>query len=173
MTDDNKTGWKTFVEEMEVSGKHLLAEINRLIAEGNVRKLVVKSDDGHVFLTVPLTAGAVAGGILTLGAPWLAILAAVAGLVANVKLEVTRDEAPPAEAFTKTDAPAPIPPETHHLPQGPPGLGQLKGQRDLALALFVCDARDLELDVSQVATTNGWRMMVLSLSAETRRGSLR
>jgi hypothetical protein len=111
MTDDNKTNWKTFVEEVEVSGKQLLAEINRLIAEGNVRKLVVKSDDGHVFLTVPLTAGAVAGGILTLGAPWLAILAAVAGLVANVKLEITRDETPPAEAFTKTEAPAPIPPE--------------------------------------------------------------
>jgi hypothetical protein len=114
MTDDNKTNWKTFVEEVEVSGKHLLAEINRLIAEGNVRKLVVKSDDGHVFLTLPLTAGAVAGGILTLGAPWLAILAAVAGLVAKVKLEVTRDEAPPTEAFTKSDNPAPSPPESQH-----------------------------------------------------------
>jgi len=107
MTDDNKAGWKTFVEEVEVSGKHLLAEINRLIAEGNIRKLVVKSDDGHVFLTVPLTAGAVAGGILTLGAPWLAVLAAVAGLVAKVKVEVTRDEAPPA-------SPAPIPSEGQH-----------------------------------------------------------
>ena len=114
MTDDPKAAWKTFVEEMEVSGKHLLSEINRLIAEGNVRKLVVKTDDGHVFLTIPLTAGAVAGGILTLGAPWLAILAAVAGLVANIKLEVTRDEPPPTEAFTKTDNPAPVPPEMKH-----------------------------------------------------------
>ena len=114
MTEDTKTAWKNLVEEVEVSGKHLLAEINRLLAEGNVRKLVVKSDDGHVFLTVPLTAGAVAGGILTLGAPWLAILAAVAGLVAKVKLEITRDEAPPAEAFTKTDNPAPIPSDVQH-----------------------------------------------------------
>ena len=110
MNTDTKTAWKTFVEEIEVSGKHLLDEINRLVAEGNVRKLVVKTDDGHVFLTIPLTAGAVAGGILTLGAPWLAILAAVAGLVANIKLEVTRDTAPPADAFTKTDNPAPMPP---------------------------------------------------------------
>lgn len=112
MTENNP--WKTFVEEVDVSSKHLLSEINRLIGEGNVRKLVVKSDDGHVFLTVPLTAGAVAGGILALGAPWLAILAAVAGLVAKVKLEITRDEAPPAEAFTKTDSPAPIPPKQQH-----------------------------------------------------------
>ena len=114
MTDDPKTAWKTFVEELEVSGKHLLAEINRLIAEGNVRKLVVKSDDGHVFLTIPLTAGAVAGGILTLGAPWLAILAAVAGLVAKVKLEVTRDEAPAVETLPKAEAPAAAAPETTH-----------------------------------------------------------
>ena len=64
--DDTKKAWKSFAEEMEVSSKHLLTEIHRLIAEGNVRKLVVKSDDGHVFLTIPLTAGAVAGGILTL-----------------------------------------------------------------------------------------------------------
>ena len=115
MNNDTKTSWKSFVEEIEVSGKHLIGEINRLIADGNVRKLVVKTDDGHVFLTLPLTAGAVAGGILTLGAPWLAILAAVAGLVAKIKLEVTRDTAPPPEAFTKTDNPAPMPPtESQH-----------------------------------------------------------
>ena len=91
MTEEPKNAWKTFVEEIEVSGHHLLAEINRLIGEGNVRKLIVKTDDEHVFLTIPLTAGAVAGGILTLGAPWLAILAAVAGVMAKVKLEIVRD----------------------------------------------------------------------------------
>jgi hypothetical protein len=105
MTEEPKNAWKTFVEEIEVSGQHLLAEINRLIAEGNVRKLVVKTDDGHVFLTIPLTAGAVAGGILTVGAPWLAVLAAIAGVVAKVKLEVVRDaeETAKADATTKTD----------------------------------------------------------------------
>jgi Domain of unknown function (DUF4342) len=105
MNDQSKTAWKTFAEEIEVSGKHLLAEINRLIAEGNVRKLVIKSDDGHVFLTIPLTAGAVVGGILTLGAPWLAVLAAVAGLVANVKIEITRD-VPTEDASAGAEKPA-------------------------------------------------------------------
>lgn len=96
MTDETKSPWKTLVEEVEVSGQHLLAEINKLIAEGNVRKLIVKTDDGHIFLTIPLTAGAVAGGVLTLGAPWLALLAAVAGIVARVKIEVVRDVDPAA-----------------------------------------------------------------------------
>lgn len=98
MTDE-KNAWKTFVEEVEVSGQHLLGEINKLIAEGNVRKLVIKSDDGEIFLTIPLTAGAVAGGVLALGAPWLALLAAVAGLVARIKIEVVREA-----AGTDTDA---------------------------------------------------------------------
>ena len=94
---DPKTAWKTFAEDIEVSGQHLLAEINRLIAEGNVRKLIVKTADDRVFLTIPLTAGAVAGGILTLGAPWLAVIAAVAGLVTRVHIEVVRDTEEPAD----------------------------------------------------------------------------
>jgi hypothetical protein len=101
MAEDKKSNWQTFVEEVEISGQHLLTEVNRLIAEGNVRKLVVKTDDGSVFLTIPLTAGVVAGGVLTLGAPWLAILAALAGVVAHVKLEIVR------ERETKEDAPSP------------------------------------------------------------------
>ncbi len=107
MDDEPKTAWKSFIEEIEVSGHQLLSEINRLVAEGNVRKLVVKTDDGRVFLTIPLTAGALAGGILTLGAPWLAMLAAVAGLVAKVKVEITRDAPPDAGEKPPTETQAP------------------------------------------------------------------
>ena len=110
MDEKGNSTWQAVHEEIQTTGAHLFKEIHRLIAEGNVRKLVVKSSDGHVYLTIPLTAGAVAGGILTLGAPWLAILAALAGLIADVKIEVTREAPPPADAFTKTDNPAPIPP---------------------------------------------------------------
>jgi len=96
MDDDNrKNGWKTFTEEIEVTGQQLLETINGLIAEGNVHKLNIKSETGDVYLSVPLTGGAVAGGILVLGAPWLALIAGVAGLLARVKLEVVRVEPPP------------------------------------------------------------------------------
>lgn len=115
MDDKSKSTWQDVREEVRTTGSHLLNEIHRLIAEGNVRTIVVKSSDGHVYLTVPLTAGAIAGGLVTLGAPWLAVLAAIASLVADVQIEVIRNTAPPAEAFTKTDSPAPVPPtEIHH-----------------------------------------------------------
>jgi len=97
MNDDRKSGWQTFTEEIEVTGQQLLNEINRLIAEGNVRKLNVKSADGEVFLSIPLTGGVVAGGIVALTAPWLAIIAGVAGLVTKLKLEVVRVVPPEGE----------------------------------------------------------------------------
>ncbi len=49
-----------------------------------LRKLNIKSESGDVYLSVPLTGGAVAGGILVLGAPWLALIAGVAGLLAHM-----------------------------------------------------------------------------------------
>jgi hypothetical protein len=91
VTEDKRSNWQALVEEVEISSQHLLTEISRLIAEGNVRKLVVRTDDDSVLLTIPLTAGVVAGGVLTVGAPWLAILAAVAGVVSHVKLEIVRE----------------------------------------------------------------------------------
>jgi hypothetical protein len=97
MDDNRKSGWKTFTEEIEVTGQQLLETVNRLIAEGNVRKLNIKSESGDVFLSVPLTGGAVAGGILVLGAPWLALIAGVAALLTKVKLEVVRSDAPKGE----------------------------------------------------------------------------
>jgi hypothetical protein len=84
--------WKTFTEEIEVASHQLVNEINRLLAEGNVRKLVIKSEKGDVFVSVPLTGGAVAGGIAVLAAPWLVIVAAIAGVLAKVKIEVLRDD---------------------------------------------------------------------------------
>lgn len=111
MTDERKDGWKSFTEEIEVSGQQLLNEINRLIAEGNVHKLNVKSADGEVFLSIPLTGGVVAGGIVALTAPWLAIIAGVAGLVTKIKLEVVRT-VPPEGDDDDDDSDAPRPDQT-------------------------------------------------------------
>jgi hypothetical protein len=89
--NETKTAWKTFTEELDVAGHQLASEVNRLLAEGNVRKLQVRSEAGDVVLSLPLTAGAVAGGLVALTAPWLAIIGAVAGVAAKIKLEVVRE----------------------------------------------------------------------------------
>jgi len=76
---------------VEVAGQHLVDEVTRLIAEGNVRKVRVRSQNDDVVLEVPLTAATVVGGITVLAAPWLAILGALAGLLVRVRLEVVRE----------------------------------------------------------------------------------
>lgn len=107
--NSNKDRWKTF-EEIEVAAKDLITRIDELIKEGNVRLLRVRSEKGDVFLELPLTVGAVTGGVVALAAPWLAILGAVAGLVARVKIEIVRQEEVKPEDVTKPDEPAEPPP---------------------------------------------------------------
>lgn len=92
MDDDKHDGdrRKSFSEEIEVAAKDLFERVDALIKEGNVRLLRIRSEKGDVFLELPLTVGAVTGGVVTLAAPWLAVLGAVAGLVGRVRIEIVR-----------------------------------------------------------------------------------
>lgn len=91
MDEDKKSTWETFTEEIEVAGAQLMDEINKLLAEGNVRRLQIRSDKGDVYLSVPLTAGAVAGGVVVVAAPWLAVIGAIAGIASKLKIEIARE----------------------------------------------------------------------------------
>ena len=102
---DKKDSWKTFTEEVEIAGHKLVDEVTRLIAEGNVRKVRVRSENDDVMLEVPLTAGAAIGGVVVLTAPWLAILGALAGLLVRVRLEVVRAEPSEDERVSENDGP--------------------------------------------------------------------
>lgn len=95
-SDEQKGSWETFTEEIEVAGHKLVEEITRLISEGNVRKLRVRSSNDDVMIEVPLTGSVVVGGVVVLAAPWLAILGGLAGVLAKVKIEVVRDVDPDA-----------------------------------------------------------------------------
>jgi phage-related minor tail protein len=77
-------------EEFRVKGEELVEKIKELIHEGNVRRLIIKDEDGKVYLEIPVTFGLI-GAIF---APILAAVGAVAAMVANLKVEVVRDEDP-------------------------------------------------------------------------------
>jgi len=102
---DKKDHWKTFTEEVDVAGQHLIDEVTKLIAEGNVRRVRIRSQNDDIVLEVPLTAGAAIGGVVVLGAPWLAILGALAGLLARVRIEVVRvvDKTPEEDTNDKAE----------------------------------------------------------------------
>lgn len=90
---------ENFSEEFKVKGEELVEKVKQLIHEGNVRRLIIKDDTGKVYLEIPVTFGLI-GAII---APMLAAVGAIAAMVANLKVEVVREEDPGAPA-KKDDA---------------------------------------------------------------------
>jgi hypothetical protein len=80
----------TWIEEIEITGSQMVDRVKELVAEGNVRRVIIRNAEGQSLLEIPLTAGVVVGGAVTLLTPMLAALGAVAGLLARVKIEVVR-----------------------------------------------------------------------------------
>jgi hypothetical protein len=79
------------VEHIKIDGDRLIAEVKRLVAEGNVRRISIKQGE-HTGAEFPLTVG-VAGAVL---APWLAAIGAIAALVTDCSIEVERAAKPDA-----------------------------------------------------------------------------
>ena len=80
----------TFTEQIEIAASDLVDRTKELIEEGNVRRLIIRNQDGEVLMEVPLTAGVVVGGAVTIVAPVLAALGALAALLTRVKIEIVR-----------------------------------------------------------------------------------
>jgi len=75
-------------EEFKVSGAKLLEKMKQLVREGNIRRIVIKNEEGKVLIEVPLTIG-VAGALLL---PVWAAIGTIAALVANLTIVVERDK---------------------------------------------------------------------------------
>lgn len=89
--DNNQSQWKSFSDQIEIAGHKLIEAVTGLVNEGNVRTLRIRTEAGPVFMEIPLTAGAITGGVVVLTAPWLAAIGAIAGLAAKVHIEIVRE----------------------------------------------------------------------------------
>jgi hypothetical protein len=85
-------------EKVTLSGNQLVEYVKKVIAAGNVRRLIIRKADDEVLLEVPLTAGVAVGGALTALAPVLAALGAMAALLTQVKVEIVRTDRPDGDA---------------------------------------------------------------------------
>jgi CBS domain-containing protein len=79
---------KVTTEEYQVDGDTLVHKIKELVAEGNVRRLVIKNEEGKELIEVPLTWGVV--GVVLL--PVWAAIGAIAALVADCTIVVEKVE---------------------------------------------------------------------------------
>ncbi len=85
---------RTFYEEISIAGNQLVEQIEKMIKEGNIRRLIIKEPGGRTLLEIPLTLGVVAGTGLAWFALPLAVLGAVAAYVAKVQVVIERYENP-------------------------------------------------------------------------------
>ena len=75
-------------EEYQVSGDILVTKVKELVHEGNIRRIIIKDDEGKTLIEVPLTLGVVGAVLL----PVWAAIGAIAALVTNCTIVVEKIE---------------------------------------------------------------------------------
>ena len=78
-------------EEFKVDGTELLKKVREIIKEGNARRIIIKLE-GKTLLEVPLTIGVAGVTALTIFAPVLVAIGAIAGIITNCTLIVEKVE---------------------------------------------------------------------------------
>jgi hypothetical protein len=79
-----KTGPRT--EEFKVSGGEILNKIKELLHEGNIRRIILKDEQGKTFLEIPLTVGIVGAALV----PVVAAVGTIAALVSKLTIVVEK-----------------------------------------------------------------------------------
>ena len=82
---------KVHTEEFHVTGDAVLGAVKQLVHEGNVRRIIIKNEEGHTLIEIPLTIGVV-GAILL---PVWAAIGTIGALAANLTIIVEKVEDTP------------------------------------------------------------------------------
>jgi hypothetical protein len=83
---------KVSVEEFKINGDDLVAKVKELIHEGNIRRIIIKNEEGRILVEVPLTVGVVGGVIGAALFPVIAAVGAIGALVAHLTIVIERTE---------------------------------------------------------------------------------
>jgi hypothetical protein len=89
MAEENKSepkGEKTRTEEFKVNGGEILNKFKEILHEGNIRRIILKNDEGKTIVEIPLTVGIIGAAF----APVLAAVGAIAALATNLTIVVER-----------------------------------------------------------------------------------
>jgi len=79
---------KVRTEEFQVRGEEIVSKIKELLHEGNIRRVIIKNEDGKTLIDMPLTIGVVGALVV----PQLAAIGAIAALLAHGTIVVEKAE---------------------------------------------------------------------------------
>lgn len=77
---------RTRTEEFKIEGGKVLDKIRELIHQGNIRRIILKNEEGRTLIEIPLTLGLVGAALL----PVFAAVGALAALVTRMTLVVEK-----------------------------------------------------------------------------------
>ncbi len=75
-------------EEFKLDGGKVVEKVKELIHEGNIRRIILKNEEGKTLIEIPLTLGVVGAALL----PVLAAVGAIAALAASMTIVVEKME---------------------------------------------------------------------------------
>lgn len=75
-------------EKISGSVQEIITKVEDLVKEGNIRRILIKDQDGKIFIELPL----LVGGIIMIAAPIVTAIGAVAGFLANFTIEITKKD---------------------------------------------------------------------------------
>ena len=78
----------TWQEEYQVSGDELIGKVKEIVHEGNIRRIIIKNEEGKTLIEIPLTLGVIGAVLL----PVWAAIGAIAALAAKFTLVVEKVE---------------------------------------------------------------------------------
>jgi hypothetical protein len=79
---------KTRTEEFKLDGGMVLDKIKELIRQGNIRRIILKNEEGKTLIEIPLTVGVVGVALL----PVLAAVGALAAVATRMTVVVEKTE---------------------------------------------------------------------------------
>lgn len=80
-------------QEFSLNGDEVVAKVKELIHEGNIRRIIIKNEEGRTMLEVPLTLGVIGAALM----PVLAAIGAAAALATRCTIVVEREVATGAD----------------------------------------------------------------------------
>ncbi|MGB3291770.1 MAG: DUF4342 domain-containing protein [Phormidesmis sp.] len=81
---------KVTVEEFKISGDALVGQIKALIQHGNIRRIIIKNEEGNTLIEIPLTVGVIGGTIGAALFPVVAAVGVIGAMVAHLTVVIER-----------------------------------------------------------------------------------
>jgi Domain of unknown function (DUF4342) len=83
---------RTNVEEFTIRGGDLVDKVKELIHKGNIRRIIIKNEEGRVLIEIPLTVGVVGGVLSAALFPVVAAVGVIGAMVAHLTIVIEKKE---------------------------------------------------------------------------------